>query len=101
MDIRFQGKAPRNGGTRKRRCVCVGQVCLCDRCLYYLGTALAIFVTVGPAAILSQGHVRPAVTLGLALIALVSLLFIAFACAVNFLSALTKRHYHKLRESSS
>ena len=86
---------------RGRKCICVGSMCICDRCLYYLGLALMIFVVAGPAALLSQGHVEPAVTIALGVLAGASLLLIGFACAVNFWSALSRKHYHRLRDSSS
>jgi hypothetical protein len=84
-----------------KKCICVGTMCICDRCLYYLGLALMTFVLAGPAAFLSQGHVEPAVTIALGVLAGASLLMIGVACAVNFWSALNRKHYHRLRDSTS
>lgn len=85
----------------RRKCICVGTMCICDRCLYYLGLALITFVLAGPAALLFRGHVEPVVTVVLGVLAGASLLLIGFACAVNFWSALNRKHYHRLRDSSS
>jgi uncharacterized membrane protein YedE/YeeE len=85
--------------TPAKKRMCVGTVCLGERCLYYFGVALVMFMTLGPAAVLSQDHVDPRVTIALGVIAAASLLFVAFACAINFLSALNKKYYNNLRNN--
>jgi hypothetical protein len=76
-----------------QKCVCFGNLCFCDKCLYLFGAAVTIFAMAAPAALMSMGSDNSWLSTALTALAGLSFSVLAFALGVNFVSAWKGKHY--------